>query len=110
MKAAIYCRVDQGGNAETQYDALEAQRIRLEQYALHHNIPIAGYYEDRGYPGQHLTERPGLTRLINDCLEGLFDTVLVVNHDRLYRGNRYKPPQWPVRIWTLDQPRRNMER
>ena len=64
MKAAIYCRVDQGGNAETQYDALEAQRIRLEQYALHHNIPIAGYYEDRGYPGQHLTERPGLTRLI----------------------------------------------
>lgn len=77
MKAAIYCRVDQGGTVETQYDALEAQRIRLEQYALHHNIQIAGYYEDRGCPG-HLTERPGLMRLINDCLEGLFDTVLVV--------------------------------
>ena len=109
MKAAIYCRVDQGGTVETQYDALEAQRIRLEQYALHHNIQIAGYYEDRGCPG-HLTERPGLMRLINDCLEGLFDTVLVVNHDRLYRGNRYRPPQWPFKIWTLDQPQRNIER
>lgn len=109
MKAAIYCRVDQGGNAETQHDALEAQRVRLEQYALHHNIQIAGYYEGRGYPGP-LTERPGLTRLINDCLEEQFDTVLVVNYDRLYRGNRYKPPQLPFQIWAIDQPQRNMER
>ena len=109
MKAAIYCRVDQGGNAETQYDALETQRIRLEQYALHHNMQIVGYYEDRGYPG-YLTERPGLTRLINGCLGKQFDTVLVVNHDRLYRGNGYKPPQWPFQIWTIDQPQRNMER
>ena len=109
MKAAIYCRVDQGGNAETQCDALEAQRIRLEQYALHHNIQIAGYYEDRGYTG-HLTKRPGLTRLINDCLEGQFNTVLIVNHDRLYRGNRYKPPQWPFQIRAINQPQRNIER
>lgn len=92
-----------------QYDALEAQRIRLEQYAQHHNIQIAGYYEDRGYPG-HLTERPGLTRLMNDCLEGQFDTVLVVNHDRLYRGIRYKPPQWPFQIRAINQAQRNIER
>lgn len=109
MKAAIYCRVDQGENAETQCDTLETQKNRLEQYALHHNIQIVGYYEDYGSSG-HQTKRPGLTRLIDDCLEGLFDVVLVVNHDRLYRGNRCKPLQWPFRIWTIDQPQRNVER
>lgn len=109
MKAAIYCRVDQGGNAEMQRNALEFQRIRLEEYALQHNIQITGYYEDRGYPGC-LTDRPGLTRLINDCLAGRFDTVLVVNYNRLYRGNRCKLPQWPFQIRTINQPQHDMER
>ena len=109
MRAAIYCRVDQVGNSEMQREVLKFQRFRLERYALRHNIQIAGYYEDRGYPG-YLTERPGLARLINDCLEGQFDTVLVVNHDRLYRGKRYIAPQWPFQIWAINQPQRNMER
>ena len=109
MKAAIYCRVDQGGNTEMQHETLEFQKIRLKQYALRHNIQITGYYEDCGYPG-HLTDRPGLTRLINDCLEGLFDTVLVLDHDRLYRGNQYKHPKWPFQIRTINQPQRDVER
>ena len=109
MKAAIYCRVDQGGNAEMQHEALESQRIRLEEYALCHNIQITGYYEDCGYPG-YLTDRPGLEQLIHDCLKGHFDTVLVLNHNRLYRGNRYKQPKWPFQIREINHLQQDMER
>lgn len=43
-------------------DALEMQKRKLERYAAEKGLPITGYYEDDGFPGQDLN-RPGLTRL-----------------------------------------------
>ena len=58
-RTAIYCRVDRGGNSEMRRDALEMQKRKLERYAAEKGLPITGYYEDDGFPGQDLN-RPGL--------------------------------------------------
>lgn len=108
-RVAIYCRVDQGGNTEIRQQALTEQYNRLKHYASHKSLQIVARYEDNGYAGNTL-DRPGLTKMLADFQAGHFDTVLVINHDRLYRGNRYKHPQWPFRVWTINQPQRDMER
>ena len=100
-KAAIYCRVDGGGSAETRRQVLEAQRCRLKRRAGERKIQIAAYYEDNGYSGNDL-DRPGLAQLLADHRKGMFDAVLVVNRSRLYRGNSQGEPQWPFQIDSLN--------
>ena len=96
-RTAVYCRVDKGGNSEMRRDALEMQKRKLERYAAGKGLPITGYYEDDGFPGQDLN-RPGLTRLLNDYHAGVFEQVLVMNRSRLYRGSRWNEPQWPFQV------------
>ena len=101
-RTAVYCRVDRGGNSEMRRDALEMQKRKLERYAAEKGLPITGYYEDDGFPGQELN-RPGLTRLLNDYHAGVFEQVLVMNRSRLYRGSRWNEPQWPFQVCSVKQ-------
>ena len=78
-RTAVYCRVDKGGNSEMRRDALEMQKRKLERYAAEKGLPITGYYEDDGFPGQDLN-RPGLTR-----------------------GSRWNEPQWPFQVCSVKQ-------
>ena len=97
MKAAIYCRVDQGGDTEMQREALESQRIRLEEYAKSHGVSIVDCYQDAGYSG-HDMSRPGLAQLLKDGKAGRFQAVLVVSRTRLFRGSIWDEPKWPFQL------------
>lgn len=101
-RAALYCRVDSGGDRETYQRALSAQRGKLETFAREHGLEPARYYEDAGYSGCDST-RPGLNQMLADWKEGKFDTVLVIKRTRLFRGNIGEEPQWPFPILSANQ-------
>ena len=103
---AVYCRVDRGACPEVRRDALEMQRKKLEQYAQLKGLCIVKYYEDNGFSGCD-PERPGLLQMIKDYEAGVFTRVLVVNEDRLYRGNRQN---WPFPIISLNPLEKYLER
>lgn len=109
QKVAIYCRVDIGGNPAARRQALEAQKIALTHFAQIQGLQVVGYYEDDGYSG-HDMERPGLKRLLDAYGTGAFESVLVFNHNRLYRGSSWTEPQWPFNVCSLNQPERIPER
>lgn len=102
---ALYCRVDRIGNAEDALHAINLQKEALNAHADRNNLQIAGYYEDCGFPGTHM-DRPGLEKMIADCKAGLFDTVLVYNIARLYRGSCH--PEWPFHILSVKEPELNL--
>ena len=101
-RAALYCRVDGGGDRETYQWALSAQRGRLGAFAREHGLEPAQYYEDAGYSGSDLT-RPGLNQMLVDWKEGKFDMVLVIKRTRLYRGSFWNEPRWPFPILSANQ-------
>ncbi|WP_295631683.1 recombinase family protein [uncultured Intestinimonas sp.] len=98
-RAALYCRVDGGGDPEL---GLSMQRRRLEELARKRGLKLAGYYEDAGYAGHDLT-RPGLKQLLADWSKGKFDIVLVVKRTRLFRGRVWEEPKWPFSILSAAQ-------
>ena len=106
-RAALYCRVDRGGDSETYQWALSAQRGKLEAFAREHGLEPVRYYEDAGYSGCDLN-RPGLNQMLADWKEGKFDTVLVVKRTRLYRGGFWKEPKWPFPILSANQLERTL--
>lgn len=101
-RAALYCRVDGGGDRETYQRALSAQRGKLEAFARERGLESVRYYEDVGYSGCDLT-RPGLNLMLADWKEGKFDTVLVVKRTRLFRGSLWEEPKWPFPILSANQ-------
>lgn len=101
-KAAIYCRVDKGGDPEGHQNILAVQKKRLERYAVSHGLQIAGCYQDAEYPGHNLN-RPGLNQMTADYKAGKFDAVLIVKHTRLFRGSVWNEPQWPFPVISLNQ-------
>ena len=103
---AVYCRVDRGACPEARPDTLEIQRKKLERYAQVKGLCIVKYYEDNGFSGCD-SERPGLLQMIKDYEAGVFTRVLVVNEDRLYRGNRQN---WPFPIISLNPLEKYLER
>lgn len=109
MKNAVaYCRVD-GPVSENMVELLNAQKCRLKAYAQKCKINIANFYEDTGYP-RYIAERPGLQRMLNDARRGLFDTVLVINRDHLFRGNPETFKNLPFKIRPIDSLLQELER
>ena len=84
MKAVIYCRVD-GPSNPFSADAIRGQEMQLLSYAEEKGIEITGIYLDVGFSGRKL-DRPGLCSVLQAIKDGQADTVLVVNHNRLFRG------------------------
>jgi len=81
-RTVIYCRVDRGGNPGEQQRVWSIQREKLERYANVHRLKIVGYYQDTGYPGHDL-KRPGLKQMLEDWKAGQFDSILVVDRNRM---------------------------
>ncbi|MEG2455286.1 MAG: recombinase family protein [Oscillospiraceae bacterium] len=108
-KAVIYCRVDNGGNHEVCQLALDAQRHHLERYAAQKGIQVVGRYEDAGFSGRDMN-RHSLMQMMNDYEKGIFDTVLVVNRCRLYRGNLKDEPKWAFQVVSLNQLEQDLAR
>lgn len=84
MKTAIYIRVSTDEQVEEGY-SIQAQKVRLEAYALSQGWDIIGYYVDEGISAKNL-ERPELKRLLNHIENGVVDCVLVYKLDRLTRS------------------------
>ena len=67
--------------------SLDAQRMKLEQYAEEHNMRIVGWYVDEGVSGRKLIRRrPELQRMIQDAEAGKFDRIIFIKLDRFFRS------------------------
>lgn len=67
--------------------SLDAQRMKLTDYAAAHNMKIIGWYVDEGVSGRKLIKRrPELLRMIQDAEKGLFDRIIFIKLDRFFRS------------------------
>ena len=82
MHTAIYARVSTEEQANEGF-SIHAQKDKLTKYAEVNDWIITDYYVDDGISGKNLTERPEVTRLIEDVKSGKINNVLVYKLDRL---------------------------
>lgn len=85
MQTAIYLRVSTEEQATVGF-SINAQKDKLTKYALSNDWDIVDYYIDDGISGKNLTERPEVTRLIEDIKSGKIKNVLIYKLDRLTRS------------------------
>lgn len=85
MQTAIYLRVSTEEQA-TEGFSIHAQKDKLTKYAESNDWDIVDYYVDDGISGKNLTERPEVSRLIEDVKKGRIKNVLIYKLDRLTRS------------------------
>lgn len=85
MQTAIYLRVSTEEQARDGF-SIHAQKDKLTKYALSNDWNIVDYYIDDGISGKNLTERPEVSRLIEDVKKGKIENVLIYKLDRLTRS------------------------
>lgn len=67
--------------------SLDAQRMKLEQYAKDNNMRIVEWYVDEGVSGRKLIKnRPELQRMIHDAEQGKFHRIIFIKLDRFFRS------------------------
>lgn len=67
--------------------SLDAQKMKLEQYAEAHNMKIVAWYIDEGVSGRKLIrKRPELQRMIQDAEKGKFQRIIFIKLDRFFRS------------------------
>ena len=67
--------------------SLDAQKMKLTQYAEENGMKIVGWYIDEGVSGRKLIRnRPELQRMIHDAEEGKFDRIIFIKLDRFFRS------------------------
>lgn len=81
----IYIRVSTEDQAKDGF-SIHAQREKLTKYAEACEWDIYDYYVDDGISGKNLTDRPEVTRLLEDIKEGKIKNVLIYKLDRLTRS------------------------
>lgn len=67
--------------------SLDAQKMKLTEYAEKHNMKIVEWYMDEGVSGRKLIRnRPELQRMIQDAEKGKFDRIIFIKLDRFFRS------------------------
>ena len=67
--------------------SLDAQRMKLEKYAMENNMRIVKWYVDDGVSGRKLIKnRPELQRMIEDAENGKFERIIFIKLDRFFRS------------------------
>lgn len=67
--------------------SLDAQKMKLTEYAEKNNMKIVEWYVDEGVSGRKLIRnRPELQRMIHDAEEGKFDRIIFIKLDRFFRS------------------------
>jgi len=85
MKKIIgYTRVSTKGQADSGL-SLEAQRLKIQQYAELYDLELVGIIEDAGHSAKTL-DRPGLVELLGALKAGKADGVIICKLDRLTRS------------------------
>lgn len=89
VRCAIYTRKSTEERLDLEYNSLDAQRDSAEAYiaSQQHDgwVAIEERYDDGGFSGA-TTERPALSRLLEDIKGGKIDCVVVYKVDRLSRS------------------------
>ena len=102
-RIAIYCRVDKGSDLQMACHTVQLQKEYLTDFASKHGYSIFKIYSDIGYAGHDLT-RTEFVEMLNDAKRGAFDAILVVNENRLYRGEIANIGELPIPIITPHLP------
>lgn len=67
--------------------SLDAQRMKLTEYAEANGMKIVEWYVDEGVSGRKLIRnRPELQRMIQDAEKGKFDRIIFIKLDRFFRS------------------------
>lgn len=67
--------------------SLDAQKMKLTDYAKKHNMRIVEWYVDEGVSGRKLIRnRPELQRMIIDAEQRKFDRIIFIKLDRFFRS------------------------
>lgn len=67
--------------------SLDAQKMKLTEYAKKNNMRIVEWYVDEGVSGRKLIKnRPELQRMIQDAEKGKFDRIIFIKLDRFFRS------------------------
>lgn len=67
--------------------SLDAQKMKLTEYAEKHNMRIVEWYVDEGVSGRKLIKnRPELQRMIQDAEKGKFERIIFIKLDRFFRS------------------------
>jgi site-specific DNA recombinase len=85
METAIYARVSTEEQAQEGF-SIRAQQQKLKEYANVKDWSVYDIYLDEGISGKNLTQRPAITRMIDDIKAGHVKNVLVFKIDRLTRS------------------------
>ncbi|MGH7707283.1 MAG: recombinase family protein, partial [Vulcanimicrobiaceae bacterium] len=85
-RAVGYIRVSTEDQA-TNGVSLDAQRVRIDAYAVAMGVDVSEVIVDAGASAKSL-ERPGLARILDGVRSGEIGTVVVVKLDRLTRSTR----------------------
>ena len=89
LKCAVYTSKSSENGLEQAFNSLDAQRESAEAYikSQRHEgwVLIKDKYDDGGFSGGN-TERPALTRLLDDITSGRVNVVVVYKVDRLTRS------------------------
>lgn len=67
--------------------SLDAQRMKLAEYAEKNHMRIVEWYVDEGVSGRKLIrKRPELQRMIHDAEKGEFERIIFIKLDRFFRS------------------------
>lgn len=67
--------------------SLDAQKMKLTEYAEKNGMKIVEWYVDEGVSGRKLIRnRPELQRMIHDAESGKFDRIIFIKLDRFFRS------------------------
>ena len=67
--------------------SLDAQKMKLTEYADKNHMRIVEWYVDEGVSGRKLIRnRPELQRMIHDAEEGKFERIIFIKLDRFFRS------------------------
>lgn len=67
--------------------SLDAQKMKLTEYAENNNMKIVEWYIDEGVSGRKLIKnRPELQRMIQDAEKGRFERIIFIKIDRFFRS------------------------
>ena len=67
--------------------SLDAQKMKLTEYAEKNNMRIVEWYVDEGVSGRKLIRnRPELQRMIRDAEKGKFERIIFIKLDRFFRS------------------------
>lgn len=67
--------------------SLDAQRMKLDEYAQAHNFVYVGTYADEGISGRKpIKKRPQLQKMLQDAQKNMFDLIIFIKLDRYFRS------------------------